>query len=69
MAFHFLRLVTGRTEVIHHFEDRFSPLQSELPGTTVAVDTARINAADAETLLRWSERILSASTLDAVFAE
>ena len=31
--------------------------------------TARINAADAETLLRWSERVLSASTLDAVFAE
>ncbi len=31
--------------------------------------TARIKAADAETLLRWSERILSASTLDAVFAE
>ncbi len=31
--------------------------------------TARINTADAETLLRWSERILSASTLDAVFAE
>jgi predicted transposase YdaD len=31
--------------------------------------TARLNAADAETLLRWSERILSASTLDAVFTE
>jgi predicted transposase YdaD len=31
--------------------------------------TARLNAADAETLLRWSERVLSASTLDAVFAE
>jgi len=31
--------------------------------------TTRINAADAETLLRWSERILSASTLDAVFTE
>ena len=31
--------------------------------------TARINTADAETLLHWSERILSASTLDAVFAE
>jgi len=30
---------------------------------------ARLKAADAETLLRWSERILSASTLDAVFAE
>jgi Domain of unknown function (DUF4351) len=30
---------------------------------------ARLNAADAETLLRWSERVLSASTLDAVFAE
>ena len=31
--------------------------------------TARLNTADAETLLRWSERVLSASTLDAVFAE
>jgi hypothetical protein len=31
--------------------------------------TARLNAADAETLLRWSERVLSASTLDEVFAE
>ena len=31
--------------------------------------TARLNAVDAETLLRWSERVLSASTLDAVFAE
>jgi predicted transposase YdaD len=31
--------------------------------------TARLNAADAETLLRWSERVLSASTLDAVFTE
>jgi hypothetical protein len=31
--------------------------------------TARLNAADAETLLRWSERVLSAATLDAVFAE
>lgn len=31
--------------------------------------TAHITSADAETLLRWSERILNASTLDAVFAE
>ena len=31
--------------------------------------TARLNAADAETLLRWSERVLRAATLDAVFAE
>jgi predicted transposase YdaD len=31
--------------------------------------TARVNAADPETLLQWSERVLSASTLDAVFAE
>jgi hypothetical protein len=31
--------------------------------------TARLNAADSETLLRWSERVLSAATLDAVFAE
>jgi predicted transposase YdaD len=31
--------------------------------------TARLNAADAETLLRWSERVLNAPTLDAVFAE
>jgi len=39
---------------------RFGPLP-------VAV-TARVTAADAETLLRWSERVLSAPTLDAVFA-
>jgi len=38
-------------------------------GTLPEDVTARIHAADAETLLRWSERILSASTLDAVFAE
>ena len=31
--------------------------------------TARLNTADAETLLRWSERVLSVPTLDAVFAE
>ena len=40
---------------------RFGPLPEDV--------TARLNVADAETLLRWSERILSASTLDAVFAE
>ena len=40
---------------------RFGPLPEDV--------MARLNAADAETLLRWSERILSAPTLDAVFAE
>jgi hypothetical protein len=28
---------------------------------------ARVHAADPETLLHWSERVLSAATLDAVF--
>ncbi len=37
---------------------RFGPLSIEV--------TARVTAADAETLLRWSERVLSAPTLDAV---
>ena len=37
---------------------RFGPLSTEV--------TARVTAADAETLLRWSERILSAPSLDAV---
>jgi hypothetical protein len=40
---------------------RFGPLSEDV--------TARVNAADPETLLHWSERVLSASTLDAVFAE
>lgn len=39
---------------------RFGPLSTEV--------TARLTAADAETLLRWSERVLSAPTLNAVFA-
>jgi hypothetical protein len=40
---------------------RFGPLSEEV--------TARVNAAAPEMLLHWSERVLSASTLDAVFAE
>jgi predicted transposase YdaD len=52
----------GEAEVIlRQLRIRFGPLPEDV--------TARLNAADAETLLRWSERILSASTLDAVFAE
>ena len=39
---------------------RFGPLSTEV--------TERVIAADAETLLHWSERVLSAPTLDAVFA-
>src|SRR5262252_2029631 len=38
---------------------RFGPLSTEV--------TARVTAADAETLLHWSERVLSAPTLDVVF--
>jgi predicted transposase YdaD len=38
-------------------------------GTLPEDVTARIKAADAETLLRWSERVLSAATLEAVFTE
>jgi len=38
---------------------RFGPLPADV--------TARVTAADVETLLRWSERVLSAPTLDTVF--
>ena len=38
----------------------FGPLSTEV--------TERVTAADAATLLRWSEQVLSAPTLDAVFA-
>jgi len=38
---------------------RFGPLSTDV--------TARVTAADTETLLHWSERVLSAPTLDAVF--
>ncbi len=52
----------GETEVLlRQLRVRFGALPEDV--------TARINAADAETLLRWSERVLSASTLDAVFGE
>jgi hypothetical protein len=40
---------------------RFGPLPAEV--------TTRVTTADPETLLRWSERVLSAPTLEAVFAE
>jgi predicted transposase YdaD len=52
----------GEAEVLlRQLRSRFGALPEDV--------TARLNAADAETLLRWSERVLSASTLDAVFAE
>ena len=52
----------GEAEVLFRLlRSRFGALPEDV--------TARLNAADAETLLRWSERVLSASTLDAVFAE
>jgi Domain of unknown function (DUF4351) len=52
----------GEVEVLlRQLRSRFGPLPEDV--------IARLNAADAETLLRWSERVLSASTLDAVFAE
>jgi predicted transposase YdaD len=52
----------GETEVLLRLlRLRFGALPEDV--------TSRLNAADAETLLRWSERVLSASTLDAVFAE
>jgi predicted transposase YdaD len=40
---------------------RFGPLSAEV--------TTRATTADPETLLRWSERVLSAPTLEAVFAD
>ena len=52
----------GEAEVLlRQLRSRFGVLPEDV--------TARLNTADAETLLRWSERVLSASTLDAVFAE
>lgn len=52
----------GEVEVLlRQLRSRFGVLPEDV--------TARLNTADAETLLRWSERVLSASTLDAVFAE
>jgi flagellar biosynthesis/type III secretory pathway protein FliH len=38
-------------------------------GTVPTEVTTRVTTADPETLLRWSERVLSAPTLEAVFAE
>jgi hypothetical protein len=38
-------------------------------GTVPADVTTRVTTADPETLLLWSDRVLSAPTLDAVFAE
>jgi predicted transposase YdaD len=38
-------------------------------GTVPTEVTTRVTTADPETLLRWSDRVLSASTLEAVFAE
>jgi hypothetical protein len=37
-------------------------------GTLPADTEAHVQAADPETLLRWSERVLTAATLDEVFA-
>jgi len=52
----------GEVEVLlRQLRSRFGALPEDV--------TARLNAADAETLLRWSERVLSAASLDAVFAE
>ena len=57
--------VEGRVEgeatlLLHLLRLRFGPLPTEIE--------ACVTTADTETLLRWSERLLSASTLDAVFA-
>ncbi len=58
----------GRTEgrregeaemLLRLLQVRFGPLPGEV--------TTRVTVADAETLLRWSEQVLSAPTLDAVF--
>src|SRR5439155_7339815 len=52
----------GEAEVLlRQLRSRFAALPEDV--------TARLNTADAETLLRWSDRVLSVSTLDAVFAE
>src|SRR5262249_6178726 len=50
----------GEVEVLlRQLQLRFGPLPADV--------TARVTAADVETLLRWSERVLSAPTLDTVF--
>jgi predicted transposase/invertase (TIGR01784 family) len=56
----------GHTEgeaalLIRQLERKFGPLAAE--------HRARIDAADAETLLRWGERLLSAETIDDVFRD
>jgi hypothetical protein len=38
-------------------------------GTLSTEVTTRVTTADPEMLIRWSERVLSAPTLEAVFAE
>ena len=48
------------TVLLHLLRLRFGPLPTEIE--------ARVAAANTETLLRWSERILTASSLEAVFA-
>ena len=57
---------TGRREgeaemLLRLLRMRFGPLPAEI--------TTRVTTADPETLLRWSERVLSAPTLEAVFAD
>jgi len=50
----------GEAEVLlRQLQVRFGPLPADV--------TARVTAADMVTLLRWSERVLSAPTLDTVF--
>ncbi len=48
-----------RTLVIRQLELKFGPLLPE--------DQARIEAADSEQLIRWGERILTATSLREVF--
>ncbi len=51
-------VLAWRYQVLRLWQTRFGPLPAEV--------TARVRRTDTETLLRWSERILQAPTLDAV---
>ncbi len=60
----------GRQEGIQRGEARILTAQLSLRfGELPATVHQRIEAADADTLLRWSERVLTAATLDEILAD
>ncbi len=60
----------GRQEGLQRGEVRILTAQLRLRfGDLPAAVHQRIEAADADTLLRWSERVLTAATLDEILAD